>query len=132
MVDLFEKLVWHAASAKAEFPLNVLVNCTATGGREAYVSSMIGTNGSLIDGQLRRCILKFVSFALAIWTAYFTVGTAAASKQEWLELARLGWGYELRDTMVGRDMSIPVRIHGRAHAGASVCVIGEAPLPQTR
>ncbi|MFZ5963712.1 hypothetical protein ACOXXX_12220 [Thalassococcus sp. BH17M4-6] len=56
---------------------------------------------------------------------------ATAGRAEVLELARQGWGYELRTTMIGRDMSIPVRIHGRTLAGASICLVGERPHPLT-
>ncbi|MFK7751792.1 MAG: hypothetical protein AB8B51_04515 [Sedimentitalea sp.] len=52
-------------------------------------------------------------------------------KVKYLELARAGWNYELRTTMVGRDLSIPIHIHGRDLAGASLCLVGERPHPQS-
>ncbi|ETX28671.1 hypothetical protein [Roseivivax isoporae] len=54
---------------------------------------------------------------------------ARADRAAYLDLARKGWVYELRTTMVGRDMTIPVRIHGRSLAGAALCIVGEAPHP---
>lgn len=56
---------------------------------------------------------------------------ALAEKDAYLTLARKGWNYELRSTMVGRDMSIPVHINGRDLAGAALCVVGEEPHPAT-
>ncbi|PKQ11793.1 MAG: hypothetical protein CVT70_12750 [Alphaproteobacteria bacterium HGW-Alphaproteobacteria-1] len=55
-----------------------------------------------------------------------------AQEAEWLVMARRGWSYELRETMVGRDLSIPVRISGRALLRADICLLGEAPRPETR
>ena len=52
---------------------------------------------------------------------------ALATKAEFLTLAERGWQYELRTTMVGRDLSIPVHINGRDLAGASLCLVGEKP-----
>nr|WP_170335361.1 hypothetical protein [Ruegeria arenilitoris] len=54
-----------------------------------------------------------------------------AEKSDYLELAQRGWGYELRSTMIGRDMAVPVHIDGRNLAGAALCLIGERPHPQT-
>lgn len=54
---------------------------------------------------------------------------ALADRTAYIELAKRGWSYELRSTMVGRDLSIPVRINGRALAGASLCIVGETPTP---
>lgn len=58
-------------------------------------------------------------------------GPVLADRSDYLDLARQGWSYQLRTTMVGRDMSIPVHINGRDLAGASICVIGEKPHPLT-
>lgn len=66
---------------------------------------------------------------LGLCLAGFVVTPAAADRTAYLELARRGWSYELRTTMVGRDLSIPVHIHGRDLAGASLCVVGERPHP---
>jgi hypothetical protein len=52
---------------------------------------------------------------------------AMADRAAYVELARLGWNYELRTTMVGRDLSIPVHINGRDLAGSSLCLVGEPP-----
>ena len=69
-------------------------------------------------------------FAALIWIlAVGAAGSVAADRAEYLELARRGWSYELRTTMVGRDLSIPVHIHGRDLAGASLCLVGEPPHP---
>ncbi|WP_386803713.1 hypothetical protein [Litorisediminicola beolgyonensis] len=57
---------------------------------------------------------------------------AAAARDDVLALAKKGWVYQLRTTMIGRDMSIPVRINGRLLAGASICIVGERPRRQTR
>lgn len=56
---------------------------------------------------------------------------ALADKTAYLDLARRGWNYELRRTMVGRDLSIPVVINGRHLAGSELCLVGEAPHPQS-
>ncbi len=52
---------------------------------------------------------------------------AWADRSTYVALAKRGWGYELRETMVGRDLSIPIHINGRDLAGASLCVVGERP-----
>lgn len=56
-------------------------------------------------------------------------GGALADKSSYLNLARQGWNYELRDNWIGRDLSIPVHINGRDLSGASLCVVGERPHP---
>lgn len=53
------------------------------------------------------------------------------SEQSYLALAKDGWGYELRTTMLGRNMAIPVVINGRIFAGAALCIVGEKPNPET-
>lgn len=60
-----------------------------------------------------------------------SAGPVAADKASYLDLARRGWNYELRTTMVGRDLSIPVHIHGRDLSGASLCLVGDRPHPQS-
>lgn len=63
--------------------------------------------------------------ALVLW---LLAGLPAfADREAYLDLARQGWSYELRTTMIGRDLSIPVHIHGRDFAGASLCLVGEPP-----
>lgn len=59
------------------------------------------------------------------------VTPAAADRAAYVDLARRGWNYELRTTMLGRDLSIPVNIHGRDLAGATLCVVGEEPHPNS-
>ncbi|WP_210093081.1 hypothetical protein [Ruegeria sp. HKCCSP346] len=66
-------------------------------------------------------VLAIVAFA----------GALCAEKSDYIELAQRGWGYELRSTMLGRDMAIPVHINGRDQAGAALCLVGEKPHPQT-
>lgn len=67
-----------------------------------------------------------------LMTALVLATSAAADRSVYLDLARKGWNYQLRTTMVGRDMSIPIHIHGRDLAGASLCVVGERPHPTSR
>jgi hypothetical protein len=67
---------------------------------------------------------------LALFFIALSAATAAlADKAAYLELARKGWVYELRTTMIGRDLSIPVSINGRNLSGASLCIVGDAPHP---
>ncbi len=80
--------------------------------------------------------MHFMRFALlAAMTLWAGLGARAGEREDYddyLAMARQGWSYELRTTMIGRDMSIPVRINGRSMAGAALCVVGERPHPQTR
>lgn len=69
---------------------------------------------------------------LALVAACMGLAAQADERHDYLDMARRGWSYELRSTMVGRDMSIPVRIHGRELAGAALCLVGEEPHPDTR
>lgn len=55
----------------------------------------------------------------------------AADRAAWIELARLGWNYQLREPPAGRDMSIPVVISPKSLVGAALCVVGERPHPAT-
>lgn len=74
-------------------------------------------------------------FIRSIVAVLATVGFGQATfadKSAYLDLARRGWNYELRSTMLGRDMSIPVQINGRNLAESSLCLVGEPPHPQTR
>jgi len=57
---------------------------------------------------------------------------AHADKANDLKLARQGWVYELRTTMVGRDLSIPVSIHGRTMVEGGLCVVGTPPHALSR
>lgn len=54
-----------------------------------------------------------------------------AEQSQYTDIARQGWTYELRTTMVGRDLGIPVHINGRTLAGASLCIVGDRPHQQT-
>ena len=67
----------------------------------------------------------------ALATLVLAAATPATEKTAYLELARLGWNYQLRTTMVGRDLSIPVHINGRDLSGASLCIVGERPHPHS-
>jgi len=73
--------------------------------------------------------MRFLGHLVALFM--ILSGPGAADKARYLDLARLGWNYELRTTMVGRDMSIPVHIHGRHLSGASLCLVGERPHPNS-
>ena len=62
-----------------------------------------------------------------------TMGAGAlADKAAYLDLARKGWNYQLRTTMVGRDLTIPVQINGRDLSGAALCLVGERPNPASQ
>ncbi|WP_298919139.1 hypothetical protein [uncultured Roseobacter sp.] len=67
-------------------------------------------------------VLWFLSLVIALVSS-----PLAADRAAYVDLARRGWSYELRTTMVGRDLSIPVHIHGKDLAGASLCLVGERP-----
>ncbi|WP_300035511.1 hypothetical protein [uncultured Roseobacter sp.] len=64
---------------------------------------------------------------LLVLLVLFCGPAAHADRATYIELAKRGWSYELRTTMIGRDLSIPVLINGRQLAGASLCVVGERP-----
>ncbi|MDD9717403.1 hypothetical protein PVW48_11645 [Dinoroseobacter sp. PD6] len=69
------------------------------------------------------------SLLLLLFCASLLATTASADRASFVDLAKRGWNYELRTTMVGRDMSIPIHINGRDLAGASLCLVGEEPHP---
>lgn len=56
----------------------------------------------------------------------------AADRAEYLSLARTGWVYDLRTSMMKRDMAIPVHINGRDMAGAALCIVGDPPNAATQ
>lgn len=60
---------------------------------------------------------------LLLWGGF----VAADNTARYLEIAQRGWNYELRTTMIGRDVSIPVHINGQNLAGAALCVVGDPP-----
>ncbi|WP_298976778.1 hypothetical protein [uncultured Roseobacter sp.] len=68
---------------------------------------------------------------LGVFLALFAITPVAADRVAYIDLARRGWNYELRTTMLGRDLSIPVHINGRDLAGASLCIVGERPHPNS-
>ena len=55
------------------------------------------------------------------------VPAMAGERDEWLELARRGWNYRLREPPLGRDMAIPVRISPQVLAGSALCLVGDPP-----
>ena len=55
---------------------------------------------------------------------------AHADPSEYLDFARRGWVYELRSAMFRRSAA-PIVINGRDMAGSTICLVGEAPHPQT-
>ncbi len=66
-------------------------------------------------------------FALVLAAA----GPVGADKTSYVDLARRGWNYELRTTMLGRDLTIPVHINGRDFSGSSLCLVGDRPHQQS-
>lgn len=64
---------------------------------------------------------------LAALVLTFAAPADADERAAYLDLARQGWNYKLRTTMVGRDASIPVHINGQDLAGVSICIVGEQP-----
>lgn len=74
----------------------------------------------------------FIRIVVAALTIAGIGQASFADKTAYLDLARRGWNYELRSTMLGRDMTIPVQINGRKLAASSLCLVGEPPHPQTR
>lgn len=73
----------------------------------------------------------FTVFLALIYLGCMSPASAATHKDSYLDMARQGWNYELRTTMIGRDMSIPVHINGRDLAGASICMVGEQANAQS-
>ncbi len=71
------------------------------------------------------------NWIIALIGALALATPATADRTAFLALAEKGWHYELRTTMLGRDMTIPVHINGRDLAGAALCVVGEKPAQQT-
>lgn len=72
------------------------------------------------------------SIRLALLLIWAGLAAGAGEREAYLDMAKRGWSYELRTTMIGRDLSIPVRINGRDMAGAALCVVGEKPHAETR
>ena len=70
------------------------------------------------------------------WLTILALPVQAADQSglraSYLALARTGWTYDLRTSMMRRDMSIPVHINGRDFAGAALCIVGERPTRQTQ
>ncbi|MEM9441130.1 MAG: hypothetical protein AAGA73_11835 [Pseudomonadota bacterium] len=87
--------------------------------------------------QSRRLVLGLVIF-VALFSLAGVVGplqaagdVLASDKTSYLKLARQGWSYRLRTTMLGRDLSIPIYIDGKRLAGAYLCIVGDQPHPVT-
>ena len=59
-----------------------------------------------------------VSPALLVGPLQAAGDLQSADKASYLQLARQGWSYQLRTTMLGRDLSIPVDINGKRLSGA--------------
>jgi len=76
-------------------------------------------------------LINRVRVGLAAIICAVIASNAMADRGAYLNLARQGWSYELRTTMVGRNMAIPVEIHGRNLSGAAICIVGEEPHPLT-
>ncbi|WP_246107445.1 hypothetical protein [Puniceibacterium confluentis] len=79
---------------------------------------------------------RLLSLLAVLW---FTVAPQAgaapspADRAAFLKLAKKGWVYELRTAIWKSDPLIPpIVINGRDLAGASLCVVGELPHPQTQ
>ena len=71
--------------------------------------------------------MRALTICLMLWIGL----PAHADKAAFLDLARQGWTYDLRTTMLRRNMAIPVHINGRDLAGASLCLVGERPHPKS-
>lgn len=70
-----------------------------------------------------------VSPALLVGPLQAAGDLQSADKASYLQLARQGWSYQLRTTMLGRDLSIPVDINGKRLSGAYICIVGDKPHP---
>lgn len=68
---------------------------------------------------------------IILWDTFPGTVHAAADKTKWIELARQGWNYRLREPPLGRDMAIPVVISPQKLAGSALCIVGERPHPAT-
>lgn len=68
---------------------------------------------------------------LTMVSAPIRAAEQSVDRASYLALARTGWTYDLRTSMMRRDMSIPVHINGRDFAGAALCIVGERPTEQT-
>lgn len=81
--------------------------------------------------QLKNAFSCLAQLGCALVLLVWTVAPVNAGKAEYVNLAKRGWGYQLRTNMLGRDLSIPVRIHARSFAGAALCIVGDRPQAQT-
>lgn len=88
--------------------------------------TQVNTKASLSRVKHLPLILSFTLIAVLL-----SAKLAHAGKNDYLNIVRQGWGYELRTTVVRRNTAIPVHINGRDLAGASLCLIGERPHAQT-
>jgi hypothetical protein len=107
-------------------------------GKSSGWRSSAGALGSRVQEVRRMGLVSsvFKTIAWGIAGLGLALGAHAdpveVKKDSYLELARRGWSYELRTTMLGRDPSIPVHINGRDLSGASICLVGDPPGTQTR
>tara|TARA_R110002126_G_scaffold9774_2_gene44042 strand:+ start:269072 stop:270043 length:972 start_codon:yes stop_codon:yes gene_type:complete len=79
---------------------------------------------NLQDKIMQRLIITLL-LALGLATE------GSADRARYIELARRGWGYELRTALPMRAFPAPVHINGRDLAGSSLCVVGERPHPSS-
>lgn len=82
--------------------------------------------------RYRRTGLALALGLLALLAGHTASAVEADERAAWLELARRGWNYRLREPPLGRDMTIPVRISSRTLEGAALCLVGERPRTETR
>ncbi|WP_299846705.1 hypothetical protein [uncultured Roseovarius sp.] len=76
--------------------------------------------------KILRCAIVFLLIAASGAQAH-------ADRDQFLELARKGWVYQLRSAMTRPGVTPPViRINSQDMAGAALCIVGEPPHPQTR
>lgn len=77
-------------------------------------------------------MMRPLRLALALLLMTSVAAQGHGDRSQFLDIARKGWVYELRSAMLRPDATRPpVRINGRDMAGAALCLIGEAPHPQT-
>lgn len=74
-------------------------------------------------------LLVRAAFALILLVTSLPVNAdnVQADRERFLDLAKRGWVYDLRRTMLGRDLSVPLAIHGRNFLGSTLCLVGEVP-----
>lgn len=69
----------------------------------------------------------------ALWPQATRAAAELADKAAYLSLARQGWVFEMRSTLLRRDPALPsVRFDAKAAARGAICVYGAPPRPATR